>query len=164
MRTREIIMTNDNNDKNSNQPIPIHDLQATSKQKKEMIEEITKSILKDSIKTIRDFGKFMVSLSFSAIPVYLGLLSFAKPSEEKISVSLILTILPILIYLVSAIGFILTAIPVFRKFNVENPIDSQEKINAVISKRKWIMIPSGIIFIGNIIFSSSIIISIMRHI
>ena len=107
----------------------------------------------DSIVICRNFAKTMVSISFTAIPVYLGLLKLVLDKEAPTDVGLaIIIILPSVIYLIGTIIFIFAYLP--KKFDVRDRLpDKIEEERDRVFKRRLLLIHIGtfIFFVATII-------------
>ena len=110
----------------------------------------------DSIAICRNFAKTMVSISFTAIPVYLGLLKLVLPKELTTDVgTAIIIILPPVIYLIATIIFIFAYLP--KKFAVDDrlPDKTEEERDRVFRIRLLL------IYIGTSVFFVATIIAIL---
>ena len=86
----------------------------------EVLYEVGKDMVKSSINTGNDFCKFMIPVSTGAIPIYLGLLKFVLPEDFTLPASkLVLSIVPPILFFVSAIIFILGYFPRVDRFSLE---------------------------------------------
>jgi len=107
----------------------------------------------DSIAICRNFAKTMVSISFTAIPVYLGLLKLVLHKELTTNIgTAIIIILPPVIYLIDTIIFIFAYLP--KKFNVYDrlPDNTEEERNRVLRRRLLLIhIGTSIFFIATIV-------------
>lgn len=121
------------------------------------IYEAGKTLLIDSITTGREFCKFMITMSTSAIPIYLGLLKFVLP--EKYTLNLcqgIYAILPAIIFLFAAIIFTIGYYPQMGKFSLDIVEEIEAERTKTIKRRQiltWIGFSIFIIALIIMIFS-----------
>lgn len=86
----------------------------------EVMYELGKKIVEESITVGRDFASLMVKYSISAIPAYVGLLSLFQESFPNILVqSRLLFTLPVVFFLASCISFITSYSPRTKKLSIE---------------------------------------------
>jgi len=84
------------------------------------IYETGKSLLIDSVKTGREFCKFMITVSMSAIPIHFGLLKFALPEEFVLTLKQgIIIVIPTLAFLIAAIIFTFGYYPKIGNFSLD---------------------------------------------
>lgn len=117
----------------------------------EIIFEIGKEMLKSSINTAREFCKFMITVCLGAIPIYLGLLNFVLSENVILSTNnLIMFVIPLFFYFLSAIIFILGYFPQVDYFSVDIIDEIKNVYDKTVAKRKKI-IKMGIVafFAGN---------------
>jgi hypothetical protein len=108
----------------------------------EAIYEAGKTLLIESITTGREFCKFMITMSTSAIPIYLGLLKFVIP--EKYTLNLyqgIYAVFPAIIFLIAAIIFTIGYYPQIGKFSLDIVEEIEAERTKTIKRRQlltWI--------------------------
>jgi len=86
----------------------------------EAIYEAGKTLLVESITTGREFCKFMITMSTSAIPIHLGLLKFVLPEKYTLSLSQgIFAVIPAFVFLIAAIIFTLGYYPQMGNFSLD---------------------------------------------
>lgn len=100
------------------------------------IYEIGKSMLIDSLETGREFCKFMTTFSISAIPIYLGLLTFIIPENYVLGSAAGLTIsLPAIAFLTASVVFALGYLPTKSKISLELIEEIEKERNRIIQRR-----------------------------
>jgi len=114
----------------------------------EALYETGKEMLKSSITTARDFCQFMITLSTGAIPTYLVLLKFVLPEKVVLSVvSLVLSIIPPFVFLVSAIIFVFGYLPTTSRFSLDLIEEIKKTYEETIIRRKRIINIGLIVFL-----------------
>jgi len=99
--------------------------------------ETGKAILLDSVSTGREFCKSMIGTSTSAIPIYLGILTFLLPKEFQLGFGPGLTIaVPAIGFLIASTLFTLGYLPVSGKFSLDIVEEIEETLEKIISYRK----------------------------
>jgi hypothetical protein len=110
--------------------------------------ETGKSLLIDSITTGREFCKFMITVSTSAIPVHLGLLKFVLPDKYTLTFYQgIITVIPAIIFLVAAIIFTIGYYPQIGNFSLDIVEEIERERTSTIRRRRKITIWGFIVFI-----------------
>jgi hypothetical protein len=100
------------------------------------IYEAGKTLLDESISTGREFCKFMVTICSSAIPIYLGILTFVLPKNVRLDWTwMILAILPALLFLSGTVLFVLGYLPVRTQFSLEILEEIEKARQATIAGR-----------------------------
>ena len=129
------------------------------------IYEAGKLLLNESISTGREFCKFMVTISTSAIPIYLSILTFLLPENYRLDlIGGIIAIIPSIIFLVSTVLFVLGYFPISTNFSLEI-INEIERAREATIKRRIRMIKIGFsMFIIAILTSIVVIISNISNI
>lgn len=126
------------------------------------IYEAGKSMLIESINTGREFCKFMIGTSMSAIPIYIALSKFILPDEYIPTLKIgILLIIPTVLFLVSAIVFLLGYFPQKGIASLDIPEEIEHERQKTVKKRHrlgalgfsifCIAVLSGLITIGYIL-------------
>lgn len=108
------------------------------------IYEAGKLMLLESISISREFCKYMITASMSAIPLYLGLLKYITPDKnmlESCNLTMLFMITPCLLLLASAIIFIIGLFPSTAFFSLDNYRETEQARTQMISRRmnfvKW---------------------------
>lgn len=100
-----------------------------------------KELLTESIRVGREFCKFMVGVSTSSIPVYLGLLKLLLPEKYRpTGWEAGLALLPAVLFLVSAILFVVGYFPQRGELSLELLDEIERERSAAIGhQRRWAM-------------------------
>lgn len=118
-----------------------------------------KKLFVESIETIRNYSKFMISTSINAIPVYTAIIVFALGDESTLKELTVLNKALLIsspaVFLISMILFILAYNPKVGDLNLNN-IDSIKGVIKRIIKRRSLLNK-----IGTISFTVGIITSII---
>jgi uncharacterized membrane protein YbhN (UPF0104 family) len=107
------------------------------------VYEAGKALLIESINTGREFCKFMISTSISAIPIYIGILTFILPegynpsTQEKI-----IGVIPAIVFLIAAILFVVGYLPVISRFSLDI-IEEIEKERSKAIRHRGKLIKAG---------------------
>lgn len=119
-----------------NKTVEVQQVSAISPHSKALYET-GKAILLDSISTGREFCKSMIGTSTSAIPIYLGILTFLLPKEFQLGIGPGFTIaLPAIGFLIASILFTLGYLPVSGKFSLDIIEEIEGTLNKIIANRK----------------------------
>jgi hypothetical protein len=142
---------------NKNQSIEVSQIVDTSPHN-EAIYEAGKSLLIESITTGRDFCKFMITMSTSAIPIYLGLLKFVMPEKYTLTLNQgIYAVIPAIVFLISAIIFTVGYYPQAGNFSLDIIEEIEREREKTIRKRKnltWIGFSFFLLGLLSMIFST----------
>jgi len=125
----------------------------------EAIYEVGKKMLADSIEVGRDFSKFMINLSTSAIPIYITLIGFL--SLQKLQT--ILLIIPPISFLVSSVLFVFAYLPKQGKYSLDVIDEIESAISRSITSRNKFIYSGFITFIFAIIFSIILMTQYDKH-
>jgi hypothetical protein len=124
----------------------------------EAIYEAGKSLLIESITTGRNFCKFMITMSTSAIPIYLGLLKFVMPEKYTLTFNQgIYAVIPAIVFLISAIIFTVGYYPQAGNFSLDIIEEIEREREKTIRKRKnltWIGFSFFLLGLLSMIFST----------
>lgn len=121
----------------------------------EALFEVGKKMLTDSIEVGRDFAKFMMTLSSSSIPVYIGILTFInKDSIQEYSFSYYI---PPIAFLVTIIIFSISFFPQYGKYSIDVIEEIKAAREKAINSRNWLFFSGFIIFIFGLLFAILII-------
>ena len=113
----------------------------------EALYETGKKMLSDSLDLYREFSKFMVGVSMSGIPIFIGLIQYLNIDDLSIT-----HIIPVILFLSSAILFIFGYFPRHGKFSLEIIDEIDEAIKKVMKARKpCIYAGLGLFFLGVIL-------------
>lgn len=93
-------------------------------------------MLNDSLENGKEFCKFMLTLSVSAIPIYLGLILVALPYDtDKGMARGIALLVPGMVFLMAAIAFAMGFFPAAHPFSLDFP-EEVEKARIHIIRRR----------------------------
>ena len=136
----------------SNIEISVESVEATTPHNKALYEA-GKSILIDSITTGREFCKFMITLTTSAIPVHLGLLKFFLTDKYTLTFhqDLIVTI-PSILFLIASIIFTFGYYPKIGKFSLDIIQEIDNERTKTIKRRRKLTIWGFAVFAFAILF------------
>jgi hypothetical protein len=120
----------------SRKEIIIESVETTTPHNKALYES-GKSILIDSINTGREFCKFMITVSTSAIPIHLGLLKFVLPKDYILSFQNgLIAIIPSILFLIAAIVFTIGYYPQIGLFSLDIIQEIENERTKTIKRRK----------------------------
>jgi hypothetical protein len=132
---------------NSENKIVVEEVERITPHNKALYEA-GKALLVDSISVGREFCKFMITLSTSAIPIHLALLKAVIPDNNKITFSHgLLIIIPALIFVISSIVFTLGYFPQSGNLTLDIVQDIQRERQETIVRRKKFAVYGFIIFL-----------------
>jgi hypothetical protein len=100
------------------------------------IFESGKLLLNGSIETSREFCKFMVSISTSAIPIYLALLNYSLDAKKHNLLLILVFLAPPLLFLFSTLIFIYGYFPKYFDFSLDYIQDIIKVRKELIRRRK----------------------------
>jgi hypothetical protein len=110
--------------------------------------EAGKSLLIDSVTTAREFCKSMITISASAIPIYLGILSYLLPKEYELGVRAGITISgPAVGLLLASAIFVIGYLPITSKFSLDVIEEIEQERDKVIKHRNKFVRVGLIVFI-----------------
>jgi hypothetical protein len=111
------------------------------------VYEAGKALLIDSINTGREFCKFMITISTSAIPINIALLKFVVPDKYVISLNQgLIAAIPSFLFLISAIVFTIGYYPQIGKFSLDIIQEIEAERTKTIHKRKRLTLIGFTIF------------------
>lgn len=118
-----------------------------------MMQSLTKS---------QEFCKAMIGTSSGAVPIYIGLLTFAMPDREVFRPNIIWAIIPPLLFLIAMLIFIVGYLPVKGKFSLEI-ISEIDEFREKTLKRRNALIRAGVgLFSIGILWASVLVISVLH--
>lgn len=111
--------------------------------------EVGMQILKESISVGREYSKFMLGFTFSAIPIYLGLYKYVKESmmQSMQIEQLIIFFLPVLLCLVSSVLFLFAYYPKNVKFIISAIEDIKRAHQIIIVRRQLFCFAATLLFL-----------------
>lgn len=117
-------------------PTKVENLKAVTPHNK-ALQDIGKLMLLESVTVGREFCKFMITLSISAIPIYLALLKLVINEKYILIFSQgMLIVIPPVAYLASSIIFMLGYYPNVGNFSLDLPGEIENERLKIISRRK----------------------------
>ena len=109
--------------------------------------EAGKAMLIESVSTGREFCKFMIGTSMSAIPIYLALLKFVLPEKYVPTVSVgILALVPAVLFLVAGIIFMVGYFPQQGVASLDIPAEIERERHTTVKRRQRIGITGFTVF------------------
>lgn len=102
------------------------------------IYEAGKALVVESITVSREFCKFMITLTTSAIPIHLGLLKFVLPEHYVLSLRQgVFASIPAIIFLFSTIIFTIAYYPQAGELSLDLPDEiEKERIKTLLIRKK----------------------------
>jgi len=100
------------------------------------IYEAGKSMLIESISTGREFCKFMIGTSMSAIPIYLALLKFMLPEKYVPTIQVgLLALIPAVLFLSAGVVFLIGYFPQKGIASLDIPAEIEEERRKSVQRR-----------------------------
>lgn len=100
------------------------------------IYEAGKSMLIESISTGREFCKFMIGTSMSAIPIYLALLKFILPDKYIPTLYVgLLALIPPILFLAAGVVFLIGYFPQMGNASLDIPEEIEEERKKSVQRR-----------------------------
>lgn len=132
-------MTRDKSDSGQSLRRPVVGEVGTLSPHDKALLEAGKQLLVESVATGREFCKFMIGASVSAIPVYLGLLKLVSPeSYRPTPAEASLAIAPAALFLAAATLFIVGFFPQRGSFSLDLPDEiERERTSAARHRQRW---------------------------
>ncbi|MDB5228061.1 MAG: hypothetical protein JWN78_2254 [Bacteroidota bacterium] len=122
----------------------------------EALYEAGKTLLVESITVSREFCKFMITLSTSAIPVHLGLLKFVIPDHYVLSSNQgTFAAIPAFLFLISSIIFTVGLYPQIGNLSLDIPSEIEKERKKTLQSRKRFT------FLGFVIFCTAVFLMIV---
>jgi hypothetical protein len=126
--------------------IEIKSVETTTPHNKALYEA-GKALLIDSINTSREFCKFMITISTSAIPINLGLFKFVVPDKHIVTFQQgIIAAIPSFLFLIATIIFTIGYYPQIGKFSLDVIQQIEDERTKTILRRRKLTIIGFIIF------------------
>jgi hypothetical protein len=121
--------------------------------------EAGKKLLIDSVDVGREFCKFMTTTALGAIPTYLALLKLVLPKDYSFqSRDEIIFLVPALLFLLSAILFVLGYFPQKGSLSLDLPDEISRERNATIARRQRFAMGAFLLFAIGIALASWILV------
>ncbi len=144
--------------KNENTEIKLEQVQDITPHNKALYEA-GKKLLVDSVDVSREFCKFMTTTTIGAIPIYLALLKLVLPKDYSLqSYDEIKFVIPPLLFLISAILFVLGYFPQKGLLCLDLPAEIEHEQSATIRRRYRFATTAFIIFCAGIIYGSWVVV------
>lgn len=144
--------------KSENTKIELEHVQEITPHNKALYEA-GKKLLVDSVDVGREFCKFMTTTTLGAIPIYLALLKLVLPKDYSLqSHDEVRFLAPPLLFLVSAVLFVLGYFPQTGKLSLDLPAEIERERSSTIRRRLNYAISGFIIFCAGIVYGSWVVI------
>lgn len=144
--------------KNKNTEIELEQVRDITPHNKALYEA-GKKLLVDSVDVGREFCKFMTTTTIGAIPIYLALLKLVLPKDYSLqSYDEIKFLAPPLLFLISAIFFVLGYFPQKGSLSLDLPAEIERERSITIQRRHRYATFAFIIFCVGIIYGSWIVV------
>lgn len=120
------------------------------------VYETGKAILIDSVTASREFCKSMIGISASAIPLYLGILSYLLPKDYVLGVTAGVTItIPAVGFLVATVIFVIGYAPIIKYYHFSlDIIDEIEGVREqIIIRHNRFVVTGLVIFMLSTLFA-----------
>jgi len=115
-----------------------------------------RAMLNGSIEVAREFSKHMITVSISAIPVYLSVLGFLRPDRTRtVPKFQPLTVAPIACFLLAFFAFTTAFMPKTSQFSLDVPGEIELEREKIIRRRRIL------ISIGQILFATGIVVAVI---
>lgn len=124
--------------------------------------EVGKSILLESTAIGREFCKSMIGTSTSAIPIYLGILTFLLPENFILGVGAGITIaVPAIGFLLGAVLFTFGYMPLSDKFSLDIIEEIEQTLeNNIMHRKRFIWSGLSVFFLSTVLAIWAIIVNI----
>ena len=121
---------------------------------------IINEVLRESVGRVADFGKYMATLSFSAIAVYISILKFVYPQAGTATdLQAVVQIVPALVFLASALAFIYAIIPASAYYNAN---DESDRLSYVRWYNRTSITRLRVAQLGSLLFTAGVTIGIAQ--
>ncbi len=112
------------------------------------IYEAGKAMLIQSVSTGREFCKFMIGTTLSAIPIYVALLKLAIPEGyAMLGTNMALALLPCILILASSAMFVWGYFPRSGTASLDIPEEIERERSAIVAKRHLLGISASGVFL-----------------
>ena len=98
--------------------------------------EAGKTILTESLKTGREFCQFMTTTSLAAVPVYLGLLTFASEHGGRQAGTQVWLVIPALLFVLSSVAFAIGLQPRTESISLDVVQSIEDGLRNILSYRR----------------------------
>ena len=119
----------------------------------EAILEAGEKILVDSVNVGREFSKFIITTSFSALPFYFALLKFLSDNGENVETTAI-AIAPPILFILSSVAYIISFFPQHGELSVDDLQEVERMRVKIVKRRKILLLAATTIFVSSLLLSS----------
>ena len=124
------------------------------------IYEAGKALMIESVTTARDFCKFMITTSTSAIPVYISIMAFLLPEDYVLDVVNGLVVsLPAAIFLLSTIAFTVGYFPVSTTLRLDIIEEIEHERLRTIRRRRRVITAGFTLFVFGILMGIVVVVA-----
>jgi len=142
--------------------IDVKDVDAVSPHN-QALYDVGRELIRQSLTVGRDYCRFMITTSLSAIPIYLAIIAFSIPDNTALDISTkIYLIIPVTLFLAASLIFTRGYFPVMKSFSLDI-IDEIEFVRSQTIRKRYILIRVGMtLFLIAILIACIMIIITMR--
>ena len=142
--------------------IDVKDVDAVSPHN-QALYDVGRELIRQSLTVGRDYCRFMITTSLSAIPIYLAIIAFSIPENTALDISTkIYLIIPVTLFLAASLIFTRGYFPVMKSFSLDI-IDEIEFVRSQTIRKRYILIRVGMtLFLIAILIACIMIIITMR--
>lgn len=116
--------------------------------------ETGKALMASSLEASREFCKFMIGTSISAIPIYLGALAFILPEKYRLGVAAGWTVtIPAFGFLIASLIFTFGYMPIHQEISLDDIHQFATQRDKILSYRKWSIWVGLFFFIASTIWA-----------
>lgn len=125
--------------------------------------DVGNELIRQSLTVGRDYCKFMITTSLSAIPIFLSIIAFSIPDKTALDISTkIYLFIPVTLFLAASLIFTWGYFPVMENFCLDI-IDEIEFVRSKTIRKRHILIRVGVaIFLIAVLIACIMIIITMR--
>ena len=122
-----------------------------------------KELIGQSLTVGRDYCRFMISTSLSAIPIFLSLIAFTIPDQTTLDTTTrIYLIIPVILFLAASLIFTWGYFPVTESFSLDI-IEEIEAIRYKTIRKRYLLIRFGVIlFLVAVLTACILIVTTMK--
>lgn len=142
--------------------IEVEDVSEVSPQN-QALYDTGKELIGQSLTVGRDYCRFMISTSLSAIPIFLSIIAFGIPDQTTLDTSTkIYLIIPVILFLAASLIFTWGYFPVMESFSLDI-IEEIESIRLKTIRKRYVLIRFGVVlFLVAVLTACVIIIATMK--
>lgn len=127
----------------------------------EVLLALGEELMMQSLSKSQEFCKAMIGTSSGAVPIYIGLLTFAMPDRDIFQPNIIWAIVPPLLFLIAMLIFIVGYLPVKGKFSLEIISEIEEFREKTLKQRNTLIRVGVSLFSIGILWASVLVISVL---